>query len=137
MRLVFADTAYWVALIYSRDFLAEAAAKAPTRFGPFRIMTSEMVLAELLNELSARSERLRRAAVRLVQGTMDNPQTEIIPQSTALFQRALTLYSDRPDKQWSLTDCASFVIMNQQKITEALTYDHHFEQAGFRALLRE
>jgi predicted nucleic acid-binding protein len=44
-------------------------------------------------------------------------------------------YESRPDKAWSLTDCISFVVMNQHGLTEALTGDHHFEQAGFTALL--
>ena len=61
---------------------------------------------------------------------------EIIPPEADLFRRALELYSDRPDKDWSLTDCTSFVVMAERRLTEAATGDHHFEQAGFRALLR-
>jgi hypothetical protein len=53
-----------------------------------------------------------------------------------MLDRGLTLFSRRPDKEWSLTDCTSFVVMQQERLTDALTTDHHFEQAGFRALLR-
>jgi len=53
----------------------------------------------------------------------------------ALVQRALRLYDERPDKEWSLTDCLSFLVMERQRIRDALTTDHHFEQAGFRVLL--
>jgi len=53
-----------------------------------------------------------------------------------LYQRGINLYAQRPDKEWSLTDCISFVVMSDRGITEALTGDHHFEQAGFRALLK-
>ena len=53
------------------------------------------------------------------------------------FARGFDLYARRPDKSWSLTDCISFVVMTDRGLTEALTGDHHFEQAGFRALLRE
>jgi len=54
-----------------------------------------------------------------------------------MFSRAFELYSERPDKDWSLTDCVSFVLMKEQALDRALTADIHFVQAGFRALLRE
>jgi len=57
--------------------------------------------------------------------------------SLKLFTKAVKFYSERMDKEWSLTDCISFVVMKERKLTTALTTDHHFEQAGFRALLRE
>ena len=53
-----------------------------------------------------------------------------------MFQRGLRLYEERPDKEWSLTDCLSFVVMKDENLREALTGDQHFEQAGFIALLK-
>jgi uncharacterized protein len=79
---------------------------------------------------------LRQAAVALIQSVQENPATEIVTQTPDLFQQALTLYIQRPDQAWSHTNCASFCIMQQQNILEALAYDKHFEQAGFIALLR-
>ena len=64
-----------------------------------------------------------------------NPNITITAASAELFERGCRLYADRPDKDWSLTDCISFVVMEEKAITEALTADHHFEQAGFNALL--
>ena len=64
-------------------------------------------------------------------------QIEIVPQSPGLFRQALALYGERSDKDWSLTDCASFLIMDERRITETLTHDRHFEQGGYRALLRD
>jgi predicted nucleic acid-binding protein len=58
------------------------------------------------------------------------------PQTSDQFKRALSRYEERTDKDWSLTDCASFLIMEAEGIEEALTYDQHFAQVGFRALLR-
>lgn len=64
------------------------------------------------------------------------PNVEVIPQTSELFHQALSLYRQRPDQAWSLTDCASFCLMQQRNILEALAHDKHFEQAGFIALLR-
>src|SRR3954453_8028690 len=136
MRAVFADTVYWIALANPQDSLFKIASDAARRFGPDRIITSEMVLVEVLNGLAGEGGLLRGAASALAQDIIDDQDTVMAPQSTSLFREALVLYQARSDKQWSLTDCASFLIMRQQKITEALTYDHHFEQAGFRALPR-
>lgn len=65
-----------------------------------------------------------------------NVNTPVLPTSAELFDAGLALYPARPDKEWSLTDCTSFVVMQREGITEALTDDHHFEQAGFVALLK-
>ncbi len=61
---------------------------------------------------------------------------EIVPVSQKLFHGGYELYKARMDKGWSLTDCMSFVVMVEQQLSEAMTHDQHFEQAGFKALLR-
>src|SRR5262245_38611219 len=61
---------------------------------------------------------------------------EIVPASAALFAKGLHLHEQRPDKEWSLTDCIWFVVLSDRGISRALTHDHHYEQAGFEALLR-
>ena len=96
-----------------------------------------MVLAEVLNMFGRRGAPLREAAVKAVEVIMRNPQVEVVPQTCRLFRDALALYSERSDKDWSLTDCASFLIMDRRKIAEALTHDRHFEQRGYRVLLRD
>ena len=60
----------------------------------------------------------------------------IVPLSSELLDAGLRLIANRPDKDWSLTDCISFVVMTRYEIQEALTGDQHFEQAGFKALLK-
>jgi predicted nucleic acid-binding protein len=89
-----------------------------------------------LNAFSKEGMRFRQAAFMLIEKSRSNPNIEIVSQTTELFQSALKLYYQRLDKNWSHTDCASFQIMQQQNILEALAYDKHFEQAGFVALLR-
>jgi len=95
-----------------------------------------MVLVELLNAFSADSD-LRSAAIKTVKAVTRNPNVTVVPQTRDLFRRAVERYESRQDKGWSLTDCASFLIMEEQGIKEALAHDRHFEQAGFQALLRE
>lgn len=92
-------------------------------------------MTEIGNALA--KQRYRRAAIRLLQALEDDPNVEIVPVSEHLYTRAFDLYRQRLDKEWGLTDCISFVVMADQQITEALTTDGHFLQAGFRALLRE
>lgn len=137
MKTIFADTCYWIALANPHDELHQKAVQVSAGLGPVRIATSEMVLTECLNHLAARGEQLRRAATNIISRVCENPNTTIFPQTSILFQDALALYAERADKTWSHTDCSSFVLMRNHALTEALTYDAHFQQAGYRALLRE
>jgi predicted nucleic acid-binding protein len=91
---------------------------------------------EFLNASSSGGHRLRTNAVGVIDQIFRDPRIEVVAHTPELFRRALALYRDRSDKDWSLTDCASFVIMDERGITEALTHDRHFEQRGYRALLR-
>jgi uncharacterized protein len=136
MRIVFADTGYWVALLNSHDDLHQKAVNLSKAIQPAHIVTSEMVLTEVLNDFSDRGDYFRKIAVTLIQSLYQHPNTTIVPQTTGQFQSALTLYEKRPDKAWSQTDCVSFKIMEEQTIPEALAYDKHFAQAGFVALMR-
>ena len=129
---VFADTHYFIALLDSRDaahrrVLAESSIKGR------RYLTTEFILIELADGFCAAEDR--NEFVALFDGLRTDSRITIIPASTELFARGYTLYRDRPDKNWSLTDCISFVVMADEGLTEALTGDHHFEQAGFIALL--
>lgn len=80
--------------------------------------------------------RNRPAFLELLDALDADPRAEVIPASSGLFRASLGLYRKRLDKDWSLTDCVSFVVMEEKAITGALTGDTHFEQAGFTALLK-
>lgn len=136
MRSVFADTGYWIALINPRDNLHDKAITLATELGPCTLVTSDMVLAEVLNMFADKGPHLRDVAINAVQAIKSDARIEIVPQTRNLFQAAFDLYSKRPDKEWSLTDCASFVIMKERNVTDALTPDRHFEQNGFTRLLK-
>ncbi|MCK6484275.1 MAG: PIN domain-containing protein [Phycisphaerae bacterium] len=98
------------------------------------MVTTAWVLTEVANSI-AKSER-RTAFGELYHAVVFDEQTTFVPASDALFRLGIERYNLRPDKSWSLTDCISFVVMEQHDLSDALTGDHHFEQAGFRALLR-
>jgi len=136
VRVVFADTGYWVALLNPHDELHDKAIELSKSLNPAHIVTSEMVLTEVLNDFSKRGDYLRQVAIELIDSINKNPNITVISQTSQQFQQGLELYKNRLDKNWSLTDCVSFKIMEQMGIDEALAYDKHFEQAGFRALLR-
>jgi len=130
--MIFLDTSCLVALALGQDALhARAEAWSAHLPGPF--LTTEYVLCEFVNLLSGPTNRAKaHAMVAQIDG---DPEIEIVSGAAALFRSGLAMHAERLDKSWSLTDCISFVVMRQRAITEALTHDHHFEQAGFKALL--
>jgi predicted nucleic acid-binding protein len=136
MNAVFADAGYWIALFNPRDQLHTQALTISNTLQGRTIITSQMVLTEFLNHYAALGQPFRQRAVQVVRSLQDDPDVEIVPQTEAQFTAALTLYAQRPDKEWGITDCASFLIMQEQGITEALAHDDHFHQAGFIPLLR-
>jgi uncharacterized protein len=111
MRIVFADTGYWVALLNSHDDLHSKAVNLSKAVQPAHIITSEMVLTEVLNDFSARGDYFQKIATELIHRLIEDPNTTVLPQTTIQFQTALKLYEDRLDKVWSQTDCLSFKLM--------------------------
>jgi predicted nucleic acid-binding protein len=133
MSGVFADTAFYVAVVSPRDALHGAAREFASSFQG-RIVTTEFVLLEVANFFNHVGQR--SAFVDLMRDLRSASAGDIVPASSELFERGFDLYSSRPDKEWSLTDCTSFVVMNDFGLTDALAADRHFGQAGFRALLQ-
>lgn len=132
MIKTFADTFYFLALLNPRDH-ANAKAVAMASREQF-LVTTDWVLLELADALASTPKRGMFDIVR--QGLQTNSSAMIEPLSTNIYEQGIELYRNRPDKAWSLTDCISFVVMQRDGISEALTGDHHFEQAGFAALLK-
>ena len=135
MKVVFADTGYWVALLNPNDPLHGKAIGTSKGLGKFRQLTTEMVLDELMAALSSPLP-VRALVIRGVEAIRANPNVEVVPQTSIQFREAFELYKRMADKEWSLTDCASFELMKARGISEALAHDRHFEQAGLTALLR-
>jgi predicted nucleic acid-binding protein len=133
MKAVFADAFYFVGLLNRED---QHHARVVAAAGQLRgeLVTTEWILAEFADALAESTSR--RLVLQFIRDLEQDPKVRIIRASTELFQRGLQLYDQRPDKEGSLTDCISFVVMKEEDIQDVLTGDKHFEQAGFKVLLR-
>ena len=133
---VFIDSSYLFALINKRDQWHATAARWRTRVvaAGLRRVTAQFDLVEFADGLAETPFRSQAAAA--VAALQESAIVEIVPTGT-LFDAAFALYRARPDKAWSLTDCASFVAMRERGLSAALTSDRHFRQAGFVALMLE
>ncbi|HXP62154.1 MAG TPA: PIN domain-containing protein [Dongiaceae bacterium] len=131
--MILVDSGFLLALAQPTDALhRRAVVLAESLSEP--LLITEYVLCETINHLSNRADRPR--AHRMVQTISDDPNYTVVSASPDLFAAGLRLHRDRPDKEWSLTDCISFHLMQERGVTRALAYDIHFQQAGFEALLR-
>ncbi len=134
---VFVDTAAWIGLLLTSDELHEQATETmrELRRQDARLITTEAILTEFLNALSAVKFRVR--AITFVDALRTLANVEIISNNAEIFENGLNLYRERTDKNWSLTDCESFVVMREREISLAFTSDKHFKQAGFVRLLEK
>ena len=130
---VFADTFALIAWLNPRDD-AHAVVTAYLDGFTGRLVTTEWVLVELADALSAPTAH--STAVAFLQVVRADPLLEVVGYDPAVYRAGFDLFAARPDKAWSLTDCISFGVMTERGLTEALTADHHFEQAGFRAVFK-
>lgn len=133
MKTVFADSFYFFALVNDRDSAHQRALDFLKSYKG-RLLTTAWVLTELGDGLASPANRHSFLATLNLLKT--EPNVAIVGCSDQLLEAGIELYRERPDKSWSLTDCISFVVMQREGITEALTGDKHFEQAGFVALLK-
>jgi hypothetical protein len=131
---VFADTFYFLALFNPRDHgHARAVHYASNTIDS--LVTTDWVLTETGDALADPVNR--EGCVEFIDDLRVSASVDIVPASRELFDAGWDMYRNRLDKGWSLTDCISFVVMQRRDIREALTGDHHFEQAGFQALLTD
>jgi uncharacterized protein len=133
MMTVFADTSYYIALVNPRDEFSSEAIRVTEQLRG-TCLTTAWVITELGNFFSGAENR--PLFLELLAELHRDDSVHVVPPTLELFNAGLDLYARRMDKDWSLTDCISFEIMRRHQISDALTTDHHFEQAGFRALLK-
>lgn len=134
MNRVFADTSYYIALCNPKDPYNSSAISLSRRLQT-HVVTTECVIVELGNFLCSPSDRALFLA--LAHHLRTDKHTTVAASSDGLLDEGIALYGARMDKGWSLTDCISFVVMRRRGLSDALSCDHHFEQAGFRLLLEK
>ena len=136
MREVFLDTFFVIALSAITDQNHAKAVELAEQIEAenLRLVTTQAILLEIGNALS--KQKYRFAAIQLLESLEADPNIEIVPLTNELYNAAFQLFKSRQDKEWGLVDCISFLVMQNRAITEALTADDHFNQAGFRALLK-
>ena len=131
MRTVFADTFFFLAILNPTDGSHRRSVEL-SRSLVARRVTTAWVLTEVADAMAQPANRA--VFLEFLIALERNPAVSIVPASDTLYRHGLEFYRSRHDKDWSLTDCISFVVMQEQGIAEALTGDHHFKQAGFVAL---
>ena len=134
--VIFADACFWIALLNPRDAWHETVQLLYEEYFARPILTSEMVLAEVLNFMAKYGAQSRLATVDLIRRFGRDLNVDVEPQTSLQFWNAVEFYNARPDQEWGLVDCASFQLMTANNIREALTNDHHFTQAGFNILMQ-
>ena len=139
MRRIFVDTCYLVGLIDEKDDLHDICVNTSQNLeksGPLRLYISEFIFNETLNYFSKYTSFWKQKASEMIKIIKADPNVEVIPHTTNLYESGQELYDKRIDKDYSHTDCTSMIIMKDKGINEILTHDHHFEQEGFTILLK-
>lgn len=134
MTTLFLDTGYVIALEASDDQHHKAAVqswKSLITQRP-RLVTTSYVFDEVVTFFNSRGRHGK--AVELGHRLLDSPSIRFLQVDVELFEAGWRLFQGRPDKKFSLTDCISFVVMEREGLREALTFDDHFDQAGYRRL---
>jgi uncharacterized protein len=136
MAEVFLDTSFAIALsaVTDQNHARAVQIAEQLELSNTRLVTTQAILLEIGNSLS--KQRYRSAAISLLDSLSSDPNVEVVSLTDALYKAAFNLFRSRTDKEWGLVDCVSFTVMQDRRMTEALTADDHFNQAGFKALLK-
>jgi len=127
-KKIFADTSFIIALINEKDQYHKLAEALSYKFGNAYLITTSAVLLEIGNALS-KSYKIQ--AIEVIKSFQTTKNAEVVRVNNELFQKGFELYQKYQDKKWGLVDCISFVVMWEKGITEVLTFDEDFKQAGF------
>ena len=128
---IFVDTSFVLALINERDQYHDQAETLSHKFENSFLITTDAVLLEIGN---AMAKDFREEAVAIIKVLRSSKRVEVVEIDGRLFEKGLEAYEKYRDKTWGLVDCISFVAMQENEITEALTFDGDFTQAGFIAV---
>lgn len=134
MNRIFVDTLFVIALVNQRDQYHQRALELADTYEGHPLLTTDAVLLEIGNALA---RNFKKQSIEIIEEFYVSEEMEIIHLNPRLLEQAFEHYKMYQDKQWGLVDCVSFVVMQQTGIERALTFDQHFVQAGFKALMRE
>lgn len=132
MTSLFLDTSYLIAVENADDQYHKTASKHwrdLLKSSPRPLVSSSYVLVEVVTLLNNRG--LHSKAVELGNSLLSSRLFNIVHVDEELFYEGWNYFQKYKDKTYSLTDCISFVLMKKLDITESLTFDKHFVQAGF------
>lgn len=134
-QAVFVDTSAWLALINESDADHTKAKAIRDKLLQVkkRFFVTNYIIVEIANSLC--KVRWRSRAIKLINAIRETEHIEVVEIDKELSEEAWEMYSTRTDKEWSFTDCTSFVVMKKYGIRDAFTNDHHFEQSGFEVLI--
>lgn len=131
---IFVDTLFVVALINRRDAYHTRASQVADLYEGQSLITTEAVLLEIGNALA---RNFKSQAIEVINDFLSSAEVELVHLTPQIFDRGYALYKQYTDKEWGLIDCISFVVMRDAGVKSALTFDQHFVQAGFQALMRD
>jgi predicted nucleic acid-binding protein len=130
---VFIDTSFVIALVNKNDQHHSVALSRANQFAGKGLVTTDAILLEIGNALS---RNFKRESVEIIEDFLNSNDVRVVHLDPLLFRKAFDLYKSHSDKSWGLIDCVSFVVMKDLGISDALSADRHFEQAGFNLLIR-
>ena len=131
---IFVDTGFVIAVINQRDQYHQQASELANRFEGYPLLVTDGVLLEIGNALV---RNYKKEAIEIIEQFFDSDEVEVVRLTPQLFDQAFSLYKMYEDKEWGLVDCISFAVMRAVGVSQALTFDRHFVQAGFQVLMRE
>ena len=131
---VFVDATHWIALYYTKDNNHEKAIAIDKKVRKLSLWTTELILIEILDFFANKGKHWRKTAAKVVAAICSHPKVRVLPLAEIPFESAFAEFSKYEDKGWSLTDCASFIIMRKHAIITAIAYDKHFKQACFQVM---
>lgn len=129
---IFVDTLFVIAQINQRDQYHEKASQLADQFDGYPLLVTDAVLLEIGNALA---HNFKREAIAIIEHFLTSEEVKIVNLTPELFNQAFAEYKKYQDKEWGLIDCVSFIVMRKEGVRQALTFDHHFEQAGFQVLM--
>lgn len=134
MTETFVDSSFIIAVVNRRDQYHAEALNLTDVYDGEPLVTTEAVLLEIGNALA---KQYRAEAIATIEDFLESGEVTVVRLSSDLFDRGFELYKRHTDKKWGLIDCISFVVMSDRSMTDALTTDTDFRQAGFNPLLRQ